>query len=174
MNGNAQIDLTRQTNNIEIELQSERTNSSPMMRLKTASIKKEHSELALSKGLKTKSKSKHLAVGEKYFVVNITPSVASSRRESHIQEQHDKIFDNQATISEQNLKLWAAQSGVDVGDFNECLDSGRMASVVQAEMQEGQQSGIQGTPGFLINGKLVSGAQPFSVFQQAIEEALAS
>lgn len=86
---------------------------------------------------------------------------------------HDKIFENQAALNMANLKLWAGQVGLDTEDFNECLDSGKMASVVAAEMQEGQNSGIRGTPGFLIGDQVVSGAQPYSVFQQAIEAQLA-
>ena len=39
-------------------------------------------------------------------------------------------------------------------------------------MADGATVGIQGTPGFIINGKLVSGAQPFSVFQQIIDAEL--
>ena len=39
-------------------------------------------------------------------------------------------------------------------------------------MKEGQSNGITGTPGFLINGQVLSGAQPFSAFQAAIEAQL--
>ncbi len=91
-------------------------------------------------------------------------------------ELHDKIFDSnvagvKATV--ENLKAWARELGMDGAKFDDCLDSGRMASQVQAELQEGQQKGIRGTPGFLINGQLVSGAQPFTAFQTAIDAALA-
>jgi len=40
-------------------------------------------------------------------------------------------------------------------------------------MADGAAAGVQGTPGFFVNGVEVSGAQPFSVFQQVIEAALA-
>lgn len=89
---------------------------------------------------------------------------------------HDRIFDEKIdgqAPTVDNLKLWAADLGLNAKRFSECLDSGRMAGAVQAEMAEGQTKGIGGTPGFLINGKLVSGAQPFSAFQQAIDAALA-
>jgi predicted DsbA family dithiol-disulfide isomerase len=32
--------------------------------------------------------------------------------------------------------------------------------------------GVRGTPAFLVNGVFISGAQPFEVFQQVIEEQL--
>lgn len=86
---------------------------------------------------------------------------------------HDTVFANQPQLNEENIKLWAAQSGVNVAKFTECYTTGRHTQLVLQEMQEGQQAGIQGTPGFLINGKLVSGAQPFAVFAQAIDAAYA-
>jgi len=90
-------------------------------------------------------------------------------------EMHDQIFENQGSLSLANLKLWAKEiDGVDGTEFDTCLDSGKTASAVQADFQDGQAYGVRGTPGFFINGKLISGAQPFSVFQQAIEAELAS
>ena len=39
--------------------------------------------------------------------------------------------------------------------------------------REAQDAGIQGTPTFLINGRIIVGAQPLEVFEQMIEEELA-
>jgi len=87
-------------------------------------------------------------------------------------EYHDKIFENQALLSVTSLKQWAADLGLDTEKFNDCLDSGKMASEVNKDLQDGADVGIRGTPGFIINGQLISGAQPFSVFQQVIESQL--
>jgi len=43
---------------------------------------------------------------------------------------------------------------------------------IQNDIRGGSAAGISGTPGFIINGKLLSGAQPFGVFQQLIEAEL--
>jgi protein-disulfide isomerase len=87
---------------------------------------------------------------------------------------HDKLFDNQQNLNVDNFKKLAREvDGVDGGKFDSCLDSGKFASLVQKGFAEGQQDGVRGTPGFLINGKPLSGAQPFSAFQQAIEAELA-
>ena len=43
---------------------------------------------------------------------------------------------------------------------------------VKADLRAGQNYGIRGTPGFLVNSRLISGAQPFVVFQQAIDAEL--
>ena len=48
-----------------------------------------------------------------------------------------------------------------------------MADEVAKDMQDGQSAGISGTPGFIINGQLLSGAQPFAAFKQVIDAELA-
>jgi len=88
-------------------------------------------------------------------------------------EMHDTIFNNQASMSVANYKKWAGEMGMDQAAFDQCLDSGSMAASVAADQAAGMQAGVSGTPSFLINGQLVVGAQPFPVFQQAIEAALA-
>ena len=45
--------------------------------------------------------------------------------------------------------------------FNECLDSGKFAQVVQSETTAGQQIGVQSTPTFIVNGQPIVGSQPF-------------
>jgi protein-disulfide isomerase len=53
------------------------------------------------------------------------------------------------------------------------LDDGKYADKVLADYQEGAALGITGTPAFRINGAALSGAQPFSAFQQQIDYFLA-
>ena len=71
-----------------------------------------------------------------------------------------------------SFKQYADDIGLNTNKFNSCLDSGEMAAEVAADMRAGQAAGITGTPGFIINGKIVSGAQPYQAFAAAIEEAL--
>ncbi len=85
---------------------------------------------------------------------------------------HDKIFAGQATLADTSYATWATELGLDSGKFSSCVSSGKFDSAIQKDMATGQAAGISGTPGFLINGKLVSGAQPFSVFEQIIEAEL--
>ena len=88
-------------------------------------------------------------------------------------ELHDKLFENQRELSTANYKKWARELGLDGAVFDDCLDTRKHLSAVRKDLVEGQKAGIRGTPGFLVNGELISGAQPFAVFEQAIETALA-
>lgn len=87
-------------------------------------------------------------------------------------EMHDTLFDNQRALSVEDLKGYAGQLGLDQTKFDECLDSGAKAAVVKNDMAEGQAAGVSGTPAFFINGRLLSGAQPFEEFEKAIDAEL--
>jgi len=87
-------------------------------------------------------------------------------------EMHDKLFESGVVGGVDTFKNYAQGMGLDQGKFNTCLDSGAMAGEVQKDFQDGQKFGVKGTPAFFINGKLISGAQPFAAFQQAIDAEL--
>lgn len=70
------------------------------------------------------------------------------------------------------LKEYAAKLELDQNKFNSCLDSGSKASLVRTDYDEGSKAGVNGTPAFFINGRLLSGALPFSEFKTVIEQEL--
>lgn len=88
-------------------------------------------------------------------------------------EYHDQVFENQATLNEDNLKEWAADLGLDADQFNDCLDEGQFEQVVKKDLADGQTAGVRGTPSFFINGQVLRGAQPYEEFKKVIDEALA-
>jgi len=91
-------------------------------------------------------------------------------------EYHDKLFQNQeewVTTGISKLKEYAKGLSLDSSKFDKCLDDGKYADEVKKDFQDGAQAGVQGTPSFFINGKQLSGAQPFAAFQQAIDAELA-
>jgi len=85
---------------------------------------------------------------------------------------HDKIFENQNSLETTSLKRYAADLKLEATKFNQCLDSGKMASEVQKDLADGQKYGVSGTPSFFINGTILEGAQPFSDFEKIIEQEL--
>lgn len=89
------------------------------------------------------------------------------------------LYSNQSTLDLPSLKTYASQLGLDTNAFDQCLDSGKHAQDVQTDVQDmtsyAQTLGLTryGVPSFFINGVYFNGAQPFSVFQQNIDAALA-
>ena len=44
---------------------------------------------------------------------------------------------------------------------------------IKEDIEEGNRVGVTGTPGFFINARLVSGAQPLEAFARVIDDELA-
>jgi protein-disulfide isomerase len=87
-------------------------------------------------------------------------------------EYHDRLFANQQALQVDALKLHATALGLDATKFNACLDSAKYAERVQAQMTAGAGLGVNSTPAVFVNGRLLSGAQPYETFAAVIEEEL--
>jgi len=92
-------------------------------------------------------------------------------------EMHDIIFANQTgenvgAFTDKRLTAFAENIGLDKAKFNECFTSGKYANQVKQDGVEAAKAGVKATPSFVINGKLLEGAQPFSEFQKEIEALL--
>ena len=72
-----------------------------------------------------------------------------------------------------SLKKDAAGLNLDTAKFNDCLDSGKMASAVKNDQLTGATAGVTGTPAFMVNDVLVTGACPIDTFRDAINAELA-
>ena len=88
-------------------------------------------------------------------------------------ELHDRLFANQQQLQIADLKKHAGEVGLDQATFDQCLDSGKNAKIVQEDVDLGSSMGVSSTPTLYINGRLVTGAQPTSVFEAIIDEELA-
>lgn len=105
-------------------------------------------------------------------------------------EMHNKIFqeqDKQGTgtiaFAADDLKKWASQIGLNAAKFNQCLDSAKYKGEVEKDYSDGIAAGVTGTPASfigkstdsgVIEGTLVSGAQPFSEFKTVIDQLLSN
>ena len=85
---------------------------------------------------------------------------------------HDRLFAEAGKLSDADLKKAAADLGMDAARFNTCVDEHRYKAVVEADQQAGNDAGVNGTPAFFVNGRLLSGAQPFEAFKRVIDEEL--
>jgi len=99
-------------------------------------------------------------------------------------QYHDFLYshqgdENSGWASANNLKnLVSGISGLDTDSFSKCLDSGKYEDRVKENKTIASKSGAASTPSFIIidpdgNRISISGAQPYSVFQETIDEILA-
>ncbi len=94
-------------------------------------------------------------------------------------EYHNKLFENQDSLSDSNYKKWASDLGLDMTKFNSCLNSSKYDSEITKDFQDGATAGVQGTPTIYIGSPekgyiQIVGAQPYTVIKQAIEQELAA
>jgi protein-disulfide isomerase len=87
-------------------------------------------------------------------------------------EMHDRMFADLQALSVDQLKLAAVELELDGETFSECLDSGRYAEQVAIDMEAGRLAGVTGTPAMFINGRFLSGAQPFETIAAVIDDEL--
>src|SRR5579883_841924 len=87
-------------------------------------------------------------------------------------EMHDALFAGQDKLSRDDLIAKAKQLGLNVPRFTRDLDSHRLKSQVEADRQEGNRLGVDGTPFFFINGHAISGTVDLPEFKKLIDAAL--
>lgn len=91
---------------------------------------------------------------------------------------HDLLYSNQGQVNsgwvtQQLMLSYAGQLGLNLTEFTQSMNSGQYNSLIDSNFQSGLAAGVQGTPTFFVVGPtgqyvMISGAQPESVFQQAI------
>jgi hypothetical protein len=96
----------------------------------------------------------------------------AAKEQGKFWEMHAKLFANQQALDRPNLDKYAARAGPEHEEVPAALDSGKYKAKVDAELAEGNKIGANGTPAFFINGKSLSGAQPFEAFK-AVDAAQA-
>lgn len=90
---------------------------------------------------------------------------------------HDSLFASQThwqsvTDPAPMFDSLARSTGVDVALWRECVKSGKMKPLIQADHDRAERAGVGATPSFMIADKLIAGAVPLSEMQRVIDSAL--
>lgn len=86
---------------------------------------------------------------------------------------HDKLFENQKMLDRADLERYAKEVGLNLPKFREALDKGTYKAKVDAEMAEGMQAGVQGTPSLFVNGIAYSGPRSAEALAAKVKQAIA-
>ncbi len=107
----------------------------------------------------------------------LSPKAAEAGQCAHEQgkfwEFHDVIYNHEGAIAADDLKAYAAQVGLDLDQFNECVTSRRYRDRVNAQQHEGFERGLNGAPAFFVNDQRVIGPQRLATFVEVIDAILA-
>jgi protein-disulfide isomerase len=85
---------------------------------------------------------------------------------------HDVMFEEQGALGLEELKEKAVRLGMDSEQFDACLDSGKYAAQVAADFDAARRLGLTGTPAMFINGRFLSGAQPYELIAKIVDDEL--
>lgn len=89
-------------------------------------------------------------------------------------QMHDKLFEGQQNngLERAQLETYAQGLGIDMTKLKNALDTGAHKPIIERDKKLAETAKITGTPAFVINGYLISGAQPFGKFRRTINLAI--
>jgi len=93
-------------------------------------------------------------------------------RQGKFWEMHDKLFANARDLTDENFAKWAGELGLNVDQFKKDLADKSLEEKVKKQQEQGNKLGARGTPAFFVNGRFISGAQPFENFKAVIDEEI--
>jgi protein-disulfide isomerase len=85
---------------------------------------------------------------------------------------HDRLFESAPALDQASLEQAATAVGLDLGRFRAALADKAAEPRIRRDQALVTSLGASGTPAFFINGRKVSGAQPFENFRAVVEEEL--
>jgi len=89
-------------------------------------------------------------------------------------EAVDEFYDHQADLSNEALKRYAAELGLDIGRFNQCLSNRATLARVRLDLDDAHAVGVRGTPTFFINQRAIDKPPTMKELAQLIDQALSS
>lgn len=93
-------------------------------------------------------------------------------------EMHDLLYENQSEWSESDqarsiFTSFATSLGLDLKQFSSDLDSKEVAAKIEQSYRSGIDLGVQGTPTFFLNGKLLENPRSLGEFKNVLDTAIA-
>lgn len=105
----------------------------------------------------------------------IAAECAGRQSPEKLWRMHDDFFIRQDEINngnyEKKIQELAKAAKVDMKRFNACYDKSETLKAVERDMEEARSMGISGTPAFVVNGHLVSGAD-YQTLRRVVDESL--
>ncbi len=83
-------------------------------------------------------------------------------------EYSDIMFNNQKSLTSENLQEYAARIGLNREQFGKCLNSGKQRQEVEKDIADAKVAGISSTPSLLINGYYIAGIPSLDYLEEVI------
>lgn len=90
-------------------------------------------------------------------------------RQGKFWKMHDQLFDNQRKLKNEDLLRYAKKLRLNRKKFRRALEDQGLERKIEEHRKQAARLGARGTPTFFINGRFLSGAQPFESFAALID-----
>ena len=115
---------------------------------------------------------KHLPLPFHQRALPAAKAAVAAQLQGRFFELHRKLFENHRTLEDADIARYAREVGLNMRRFEQDAASGTVAAMVDSDLGLAGRIGARGTPTAYVNGKKVSGAQPFESFRKVIDEEL--
>ena len=93
----------------------------------------------------------------------------AAQKQGKFWEFYDILFANQGSLSPEFYLKKATELGLNIDKFKADMASPEVAKQLETDIGDGKTLGVQGTPGFFVNGVAVRGAYPLEHFKMIID-----
>jgi protein-disulfide isomerase len=115
---------------------------------------------------------KHLPLSMHSKAMDAHLAAEAANQQGKFWEMHDMIFEYQREMSPAKYLEYAGEIGLDVDRFKKDLVAQKVKARIDLDSSAAAKLGVSGTPAFFVNGRYLSGAQPFTSFKRLIDEEL--
>ena len=116
---------------------------------------------------------KHFPLANQPQAMPASLAAQAAGEQGQFWEMYDLIYEHQADLHEGIYREVAGQLGLDEERFVADMESEALFNKVERDREDGLSAGVQGTPGFAINGLRENGAQALQVFEAHVEQQVA-
>jgi protein-disulfide isomerase len=87
-------------------------------------------------------------------------------------QMHAQLFEHQTHLDRKHLLRYGADIGLDVARYTADFDDEVYRQRVLEHIDSGKRSGVRGTPGFFVNGRIVDVSFGLELLLEAVEDEL--
>ena len=105
------------------------------------------------------------------FSMQAAIAALAAEKQGKFWEFHDLLFKDYNYLNEQKIEEIAQQLKLNMEKFDKDRKDPQITAMINRDLAEGNQAGVQGTPTVFVNGRLLRN-RSMAGFQELIEKAL--
>ncbi|MBN1797569.1 MAG: thioredoxin domain-containing protein [Spirochaetales bacterium] len=118
---------------------------------------------------------KHFPIIDKHdLALNAALALEYANEEGKFIELFSKLMDIEKSLTEETLVKIGEELGLEKGKMRETFTSKVLKAKIQKHIEEAKEIGVKGTPSYVINGMLYTGAGSYDSIKKIINQELSN